>query len=171
MGIPEGVSLTLLNRTAARIDTPGVAVVAGDARDMSEFPDASFDVVFSNSVVEHVGSFADQAAIAGEVQRVGRRFFLQTPNRFLPVEPHFLVPGFQFLPIRSRAWLHGCCDLGWMKRAGSYEAALQEVGDLRLLTPTELKSLFPSAQIWLERFFGLPESYVAYGSSRRDRGA
>ena len=138
-------------------------VVIGDARDMSMFAEGEFDIVFSNSVIEHVGSFSDQAAMAREVQRVGRRFFVQTPNRYFPIEPHFLFPGFQFLPLTTRAWLHCRFDLGWMRRAESAEAAMTEVKQLRLLSRAELQKLFPHASIHVERFAGIPKSFVAYG--------
>ena len=104
-GIPQGVSLTLLN-VGSMPEVQGFTTIRGDARDMSHFRTDEFDVVFSNSVIEHVGSWNDQVAAAGEMQRVGRRYFVQTPNRWFPVEPHFLFPGFQFLPLSLRAQLH-----------------------------------------------------------------
>ncbi|HWS70973.1 MAG TPA: class I SAM-dependent methyltransferase, partial [Thermoanaerobaculia bacterium] len=70
----------------------------------------------SNSVLEHV---ADMPAMAREIRRVGRRWYVQTPNRWFPVEPHFLVPFFQFLPIATRAWLLTRFDLGWLTRTKS----------------------------------------------------
>lgn len=163
VGVSDGLRITLLNQVAPEPATPWMEGVAGDARDMSAFGDREFDVVFSNSVIEHVGSFRDQAAMAREVQRVGRAYFVQTPNRYFPVEPHFLFPGFQFLPVGTRAWLHSRWDLGWMPRAPSLEAARNEVEQVRLLTRKELRSLFPRASIHVERFAGIPKSYVAYG--------
>jgi SAM-dependent methyltransferase len=165
VGLPDGLSIMLLNRTAAPVETPGIESVAGDARHLGAFEDGAFDVVFSNSVIEHVGSFADQARMAAEVQRVGRRYFVQTPNRYFPIEPHFLFPGFQFLPRRIRAGLHQRFDLGWMKRAEDHSSALRNVDELRLLTRAELETLFPRARIWVERFWGWPKSYVAFGHS------
>jgi hypothetical protein len=71
--------------------------VQGDARSL-ELPDQSFDIVFSNSVIEHVGTWEDQHAFARETARVGKRYWIQTPNKHFPIEPHMNFPYFQFLP-------------------------------------------------------------------------
>jgi hypothetical protein len=156
----ERVHVTLLNRT--RHDCAGTAMtsVAGDAREMREFRDGEFDVVFSNSVIEHVGTLADQQAMAAEIRRVGRRYFVQTPNRYFPIEPHFLVPGFQFLPVSIRADLLSRRDVGWWPRAPSYDAAVAEVTAIRLLTRREFTGMFPDARLYKERFFGLTKSFI-----------
>src|SRR5687767_9846671 len=56
----------------------------------------SFELVFSNSVIEHVGDRERQKGFAEEIARVGRRFFVQTPSRTFPFEPHFLTPFIHF---------------------------------------------------------------------------
>jgi hypothetical protein len=157
------VSVTLLNQAAPRAESDGILGVVGDARDMREFSDREFDVVFSNSVIEHVGTFADQQAMASEVRRVGKRYFVQTPNKYFPVEPHFLFPGFQFLPTSLRAGMLARRDVGWYKKAESYEAALKEVTAIRLLGAREFRRLFPDGTLSKERFFGLTKSFTIYG--------
>jgi SAM-dependent methyltransferase len=161
-GIPQGVSVTLLNLRPMP-EVQGFATLQGDARDMSHFRTDAFDVVFSNSVIEHVGGWNDQVAAAREMQRVGRRYFVQTPNRWFPVEPHFLFPGFQFLPLGLRAQLHARFRLGWMAPASDYDSALPTVGEIRLLTRREMRTLFPDGRIYTERLAGLAKSFVAYG--------
>jgi hypothetical protein len=156
------VHVTLMNRSTLDCGRGPMRSIVGDARDMSGLRDQEFDVVFSNSVIEHVGSFADQAAMASEVRRVGRRYFIQTPNKYFPIEPHFLVPGFQFLPLGIRARLHARRDLGWWKKAVSYEAALAEVSTIRLLTEREFRKLFPEARVFKERLYGLTKSFIAH---------
>ena len=156
------VSVTLLNQTPATTASDTIRAVVGDARDMREFGDREFDVVFSNSVIEHVGTFADQQAMASEVRRIGKRYFVQTPNKYFPIEPHFLFPGFQFLPVSIRAGMLARRDIGWYKKAPSYEDALKEVTAIRLLSEREFRTLFPEGRLGKERLFGLTKSFTAY---------
>jgi hypothetical protein len=130
---------------------------------MPEFADRSFDVVFSNSVIEHVGGLENQERMAAEVIRIGRRYFIQTPNFGFPIEPHFLFPGFQWLPETSRIWLVRHFALGWVERAVDDRAARQLVRDNCLMTERQFRSLFPGAKIYKERFLGLTKSFIACG--------
>jgi ubiquinone/menaquinone biosynthesis C-methylase UbiE len=134
----------------------------GDARDLSQFADHEFDVVFSNSVIEHVGSVGDQQKMANEIRRVGRFYFVQTPNRGFPLEPHFMFPFFQFLPVSCRAKLLQKFNLGWIARVPEFQNAKLVVQSIRLLTRRDLEQLFPEAEIFEERFLGLTKSFVAY---------
>ncbi len=59
---------------------------------------ASFDVVFSNAVIEHVGDRERQEALVREALRVGRRVFVTTPNRWFPIEVHTRLPFVHWLP-------------------------------------------------------------------------
>lgn len=164
-GVPDlgtGTSVVLLNIGAPpATSTPGVRAVGGDARAMPDFADGAFDVVFSNSVIEHVGELPDQRRMADEVRRVGRRYFLQTPARSFPVEPHFLFPGFQFLPLEAQLFLVRHRAMGWFPRTPDPEAALAILRSVRLLTEPELRGLFPTEATFLrERFLGLTKSLV-----------
>ena len=155
--------VTIVNVRTEAIDRPDwIRHTLGDARTLP-FGDRSFDVVFSNSVIEHVGTFADQMRMAREVVRVGRRFFVQTPYRYFPIEPHFHVPLFQFFPLGVRAELLSRYDLGWQKRIPDRKAALDEVAAVRLLSERDFKRMFPEARIYRERFCGLVKSLTAYG--------
>jgi hypothetical protein len=158
----EHLDLTILNRTPSESAGGPTRIVSGDARDMRQFRDQEFDVAFSNSVIEHVGSYDDQRSMASEIQRVATRYFVQTPNRYFPIEPHFLLPGFQFYPLSLRAALLSRSNLGWYKKADSYETALAEVTAVRLLTAGELRELFPGGHLYRERFGGLTKSLVVY---------
>jgi len=128
---PRIKSITLLNLWKEPVTLPKLRSVAGDARDLSAFSDQSVDVVFSNSVIEHVGGLREQQRMAKEIARVGRRYFVQTPNRHFPLEPHFLFPFFQYLPLRVRAQLHHRFTLGWWKRQPDHFEALAEVESIR----------------------------------------
>lgn len=159
---PAVVRITILNLDAPRPRHESVTTVAGNACDMGLFDDGRFDVVFSNSVIEHVGDPADQAAMAREVQRVGQRYFVQTPNRYFPIEPHFMFPWFQFLPLRAQAWLLMNLSLSWGGRIRDRERAEHTARSVRLLSGRELGALFPGAELNRERVLGLTKSWTAY---------
>jgi hypothetical protein len=106
----------------------------------------------------------DQRRAAAEMQRVGRRWFVQTPNRHFPIEPHFLFPFFQYLPIEARAYLLSKTRLGWMARVPDRHEARKVVEGVRLLDRDEMRELFPGSAILEERFAGLVKSFVASGS-------
>lgn len=156
------VEITLLNRSRVKVRHPGFEYVRGDARDMTRFADDQFDVVFSNSVIEHVGDFADQQRMAQEIRRVGRRYFLQTPNRYFPIEPHFFFPLFQFLPVAVRVLLLMTLPLTPRGRIRERDRALKAVTEIRLMTRAELQDLFPGATVRHEKFMGLTKSFVVF---------
>lgn len=163
MGIGEidDVDITLLNLGHYETCTPHISCVAGDARDLSRYEDGQFDVVFSNSVIEHVGTFDDQLAMADEVRRVGRSYFVQTPNFYFPIEPHFQFPCMQFLPLGLQVQLLCRFPIGAYPRATSQEEAYRWASEFRLLTAGQFRKLFPDAQIIRERYFGLTKSFMA----------
>ncbi|MGD0050571.1 MAG: class I SAM-dependent methyltransferase [Vulcanimicrobiaceae bacterium] len=158
----DDVSVTVVNLEQQPSAGGRIRTLVGDARALP-FAARSFDVVYSNSVIEHVGTFADQRRMAQEVRRVAPRYFVQTPSYFFPIEPHFLVPGFQFLPLDVRAALLMRRRLGWVAKAESMERAREEVRSVRLLRCSQVRALFPDARIYREKLFGLTKSYVAYG--------
>jgi len=157
------IRVTLLNIEHQPVSSPRFVSAVGDARSMPEFDTGSFDVVFSNSVIEHVGSYANQRRMADEIRRVGRRYFVQTPNKRFPLEPHFLVPWFQYLPIKVRAWLINNFDVGWYRRIPDVTAARDEVESIQLLTRKKFIGLFPEGRIHEEKLATLTKSFVAIG--------
>lgn len=156
----DRVTVTLLNTEAPVDPRRGFEAMTGDARSMPQFADRSFDIVFSNSVIEHVGTAEDQRRMANEVQRIGARYYVQTPNRWFPIEPHFLVPGFQFLPIDVRTALLSRFRLGWVARIRDKAEARKMVESVRLLTAAELVELFPGATLHREQLAGLTKSLI-----------
>ncbi|MBZ5637052.1 MAG: class I SAM-dependent methyltransferase [Acidobacteriia bacterium] len=160
--LPKNFHVTLLNKEfAERPQLPHVEYVLGDARKMEMFPDRNFDVCFSNSLIEHLEA-GDQVSFANEIRRVSQGYFVQTPNRYFPIEPHFLVPGWQFLPIGLRAGLLQQMDFGWMKRVPDPAAAREAVESIRLLNEGELQRLFADGQIHREKIGPLTKSLVAW---------
>ena len=159
-------NITILNRDEPASDGDASFVyVQGDARDISQFGDGDFDVVFSNSVIEHVGNAVDQEKMAHEVRRVGQGYFVQVPNRNFPIEPHFLFPAFQFLPRHLRCFVARHWPYGWFQ-AGSAEA-LHAAEHVRLLTCPELSGLFPDAVILGESFWLFNKSLIAVRAPNR----
>ncbi|HEU0009407.1 MAG TPA: methyltransferase domain-containing protein [Verrucomicrobiae bacterium] len=146
---------------------PDIVQVQGDARSMPQYGDQSFDLCFSNSVIEHVGTLYDQMAMAREIRCVGKSYFLQTPNRYFPLEAHFLLPLWQFYPKTLRRLLYTRFTLGWMKRQPDPLLALAEIEQVRLLIH-EIRRLFPDAEIRREKIGPLTKSIIAI---RRPNGA
>jgi SAM-dependent methyltransferase len=128
-----------------------VSVVQGDGTALA-FADRSFDVAFSNSVIEHIPR-AQQRAFAAEVRRVATSYFVQTPNRWFPIEPHWQLPFVHFLPVPVRKALNRRFSFGWMAR-GHYR-------EINLLSARELRRLFPDAEIHREKVAGLTKSVIA----------
>lgn len=124
--------------------------------------DGSFDIAFSNSVIEHVGDLAKQEAFAREVRRVGRKVWVQTPALECPFEPHLLAVGLHWIPGRvgylARKYLS---PRAWMDGPGS-ETMRDILDHTRLLSRREFESLFPDCRIVTERMLWiLPKSYIA----------
>jgi SAM-dependent methyltransferase len=148
-----------------RGDYPNVHTIVGDGRDMKEFSNNQFDIVVSNSVIEHVGNFDNQRRMAGEIMRVGKRYFVQTPNVYFPIEPHVLLPFAAFYPLRLKVWLGKHMNLGPYKKTDDKAAIMTFIDSLRLLSKKELLEIFPGATIWEEKVCYLTKSFVAYGYS------
>jgi methyltransferase family protein len=132
----------------------------GDGCDVP-YRDAEFDVCFSNSTIEHLHSFENQQRFAAEVRRVARSYYVQTPARSFPLEPHWLGLFVHWLPLTwqkrivRRFTVYGLV----MKPSPAQIDSLLE--EYRLLSYGELRDLFPDAEIRRERFMLLPKSYVA----------
>lgn len=78
----------------------GISRVIGDGCCLP-FRDGAFDWVFSNAVIEHVGDWKKRQQFAGEIRRVASKgYFVTTPNKWFPIDPHTLVPLYQFVPGR-----------------------------------------------------------------------
>ena len=125
------------------------------------FADRSFPVVFSNSVIEHVPKEV-QPAFAREIRRVGERYFVQTPNRWFPIEPHYQMPFVHFLPERALRALNKRFTMGWRKKGAWYETTL--------LSASDLHRLFPDATIHRERILGMTKSLMAVRGPRTGTG-
>jgi hypothetical protein len=138
--------------------------IAGDATSLAQFGDGSFDVAFSNSVIEHLFTFENQRRMASEIRRVGKAYWVQTPNFWFPMEPHFLVPGWQWMPLTARVAMLRRRRCGWRGPCPDETRAKNLVEEVRLLKRSELRNLFPEATLVPERFCGLVKSWTAIRS-------
>ena len=155
-----GPRLTILNLGFNRSPANGTRYVAADARCLP-FCARSFDIVYSNSVIEHVGDDSDIQAFANEIRRVGKGYYVQTPNRWFLVEPHYLAPLIHFVPKRwHKKLIRNCSVWGWLNRPSMHEAE-QFADGIHLLTWADMRSLFPDAIILRERMLGLTKSLIA----------
>lgn len=125
----------------------------------------TFDLAYSNSAIEHVGTWERQREFANEMLRLGRRVYCQTPNRWFPIEPHYLTAFVHWLP---RSWF-GHIAHRWLTLQGltgrpsrRESLRIREREAVRLLSKRELQALFPGCQIKIERFLGWPKSYAAW---------
>ncbi|HWB49564.1 MAG TPA: class I SAM-dependent methyltransferase [Stellaceae bacterium] len=157
-------------RTAAQ--NYGFKTLQLDGSEKFPVADGRYDVVFCSSVIEHVtgpkeivydlaradqfasSAKAAQANFATEVRRIAKRYFVQTPYKYFPLEQHSFLPFFVvLLPRRWHMRLSRFLGAhGWFKPAQP---------DFRLLTIKEMRRLFPDAEIVLERYCGFVKSIVA----------
>ena len=177
-----------LRVTVADVDASHRAAVEGrgfrhitlDASCPLPFAPGEFDFVLSNSVIEHVTlpkvrcrgdskvssrawrleSRRAQQRFADDIRVVGRSYFVQTPHKHFPVDPHLYLPFVQYLTRDMACRIAALTDRWWLNDCGG-------IVDWCLLTPRDMRTLFPDAEINIERFVGLPKSIVAY---RRTRG-
>jgi hypothetical protein len=155
-----GVTITTVNLTAEEQEHENVVPMKADATALP-FADGEFDLVFSNSVIEHLFTFENQRRMAAEVRRIGRAYWVQTPNFWFPIEPHFLAPAWHWLPVSVRVAILRRRAVGWNGRCPDVEKARSVVREHRLMRRSELASLFPGARIEPERVGGLVKSWTA----------
>jgi hypothetical protein len=133
------------------------AVATGDACDLGRFSDGSFDVVFSNSVIEHLGDDLRVGRFADEVRRVGKGYWVQTPAWLFPVEPHTGLPFYWLYPVAMRTVIARRLDLRYAKNPWSCP-----MSDTRCFRLSRLRALFPDASVFTERVGGMTKSWCLY---------
>lgn len=138
--------------------------IRADQADACNLPDrigtGTYDLVFSNSVIEHVGGHFQRMRFAESVHKLAAHHWVQTPYRYFPIEPHWLFPGLQFLPLAMRARL----SHHWLlahTNAGSLNEALEASMGVELVSRTEMGFYFPYSAIRAERMLGVSKSLVA----------
>jgi hypothetical protein len=140
------VEITILNLDQDELTDRNLTVRRGDAC-ATGLPDMTFDIVHSNSVIEHVGDWPKMQSMAQEVRRLAPAYFVQTPNYWFPIEPHYKLPLVQYLPNSIRRAVTG-----------------DDPDRIRLLSARQMRRLFADASLWRERVFGMTKSLVAVRS-------
>lgn len=157
--VREPLNITIVNlpgETGAEMPSHHeLRFVEGDACELSEFDDQSFDLVFSNSVIEHVGDEERQAAFAREVQRLGTTYWVQTPSMWFPIEAHTGMPLWWFYPEQARRYF----ITRWRRKLPEWADAMAAT---RVLTRERMLELFPHCTLYVESIGGIPKSYTAY---------
>jgi hypothetical protein len=159
------IEVDLINLEAEPTERPNFRGRVRDACDLADFDDMSYDLVHSNSLIEHVGAWESMLRLAANVRRLAPAYFVQTPYFWFPIEPHFRFPLFHWVPESLRYRLIMAGDLGYMKKAYSVSDAVRSVQSARLLDYKQFAELFPDAEIRRERFIGLTKSLLAIRST------
>ena len=141
-----------------------IVSIKGDATNLLNILDKSYDLVFSNSCIEHVGKEPEWHKMATEMKRVADHFFLQTPNKYFPIEPHFMFPFFQYFPVNIRALFIRCfrMQFGSYPRGKDWKDALLIADSIKLLSYKDLRELFPNANIEREQFLVFTKSFMVF---------
>ena len=155
------VEITIVNIGVKESDSHPYFIRPGDGRDLHQYDDNYFDVVHSNSVIEHVGHWPEIQAMAKEIRRIAPHYFVQTPNFGFPVEPHFRTLFFHWYPEAVRAHMLMKKTRGFRTKEPSLDAAMRNIQSVNLLTVNQMRTLFPDGRIQLEKYFGLNKSITA----------
>lgn len=151
--------VTLLNVQEQEVEEPWMTALVGDACDPTrQLPEA--EIVYSNSVIEHVGGHWRRQRFA-EAVRSAPRYWVQTPNRYFPIEPHFMLPWVQHLPYAAQRAVISRWPLGNYRETTDGDEALRSALDVDLLAAAEMRLYFPDAELRRERVAGLTKSLIA----------
>ncbi|GAB4497619.1 MAG: hypothetical protein OHK0052_09500 [Anaerolineales bacterium] len=158
--IDELPNLTMLNILPPKSTSSQANWMIADAKFLP-FASASFDIVYSNSVIEHLSDYASQQKLAAECARVGKQYYVQTPNKWFPIEPHVLTLFIHWLPKKWQRYLIRYFSVwGWLNKP-SLKQIDELLAEVRLLTKKEMQSLFPNGLIHEEKVFVFTKSFLA----------
>jgi hypothetical protein len=158
--IPQRPQVTMINIFGKEWAEGNMRMMVYDGSTFP-FPDNSFDVCYSNSVIEHVGDRSRIEHFASEIRRVAPRYYVQTPNLWFFVEPHFLCLFIHWLPLSiMRRLIRYFSVWGWVVKPDQAHVD-RAMADILLLTRKDMQKLFPDAEIVVERFAGMTKSIIA----------
>ncbi len=153
--------LTLVNLSDQGGSEPWMSSVVSDVCELrADLRREQYDIVYSNSVIEHVGGHARRQQMADVIHSLSDRHWVQTPYRYFPIEPHWLFPGFQFLPTQMKSKVARSWPLAWSRPPDQRSAVANAMG-VELLDQTQLRFYFPDSRLQFERVAGLTKSLIA----------
>ena len=160
--IPLKITVVNLPGEVTRLENGTVHDVTfreGNACAVDFAEDMSFDIAFSNSVIEHVGDEDRQVAMAGEVRRLAPNYWVQTPSIWFPIEAHNHMPFWWFYPEALKARFIA----NWRRKLPAWTTMVEET---TVIPRKDMQRFFPDAQIYTERVLGWTKCYTAYKSQR-----
>jgi Methyltransferase domain len=156
------VEITLVNLELPNIEDPSLfRARIGDACNVADLEDNSFDLVHSNSVIEHVGSWGRMKSMAQEVRRLAPHYYVQSPYFWFPFEPHYTRLCYHWLPQNMQAKRLLARGYGFIERKQDIDAAMETVQHTILLDKGQFAFLFPDGRMEHEIFLGLTKSLIA----------
>lgn len=150
----------IINLRKSELGEGNFIKIVGDGKSLDCLKERSFDIAFSNSVMEHIPDLTNQKIMASSLKQIARFYFIQTPAFIFPVEPHFLFPAFHWLPVCLRIKLIQNFNLGWYSKLHDHQKAKELVNSIRILKKRELKKIFLISEIYRERFLFFTKSYI-----------
>ena len=165
-GYPWKSNVAVINLSSEHVSRikhryPEIDARVGDACALP-WEDKYFDVVYSNAVIEHLSEFERQKKMAAEIMRVGKSWFVTTPNRWYPFEFHMRLPFVTWLPRKVQIWLGQIISYNHVKKR--YVSGISR-DDLRLMTARELKRCFPTSRIIKQRVTFMAETLICIGGN------
>jgi hypothetical protein len=156
--IHKDITITLVNLSKDAINKR--EGIVANAENLSFIKEQKYDVLFSNSLIEHLATYNNQKKFAFTATRIAKYYFIQTPAFIFPLEPHFLFPFFHWLPKTFRIFLVKRFNLGWYNKEANNKKAKKLINEIRILKKYELKVLFPQSKIIVEYLSIFPKSYI-----------
>lgn len=157
--VSKPLEITILNLPGvvnhAKNTIHSIKYLEGDACDVAQFSDNAFDIVFSNSVIEHVGDHLNQERFAQEVHRLAKYHWVQTPSKYFPIEAHCGMPFWWYWPTSLRKFFIS----RWRQKLPNWTEMIEGT---TVLSKMRLQELFPSSKIKIERTLGFIKSYIAH---------
>ncbi|HYE17407.1 MAG TPA: class I SAM-dependent methyltransferase [Tepidisphaeraceae bacterium] len=167
---PTKSNITLINLffpdvQRAQKAVPELKTVCGSGLQLP-FADKSFDICYCNAVIEHVFNFENQHLFAREIMRVAKSWFVTTPNRWFPFEPHLRLPLVTWLPQGVQHKIG--YKFGYLHIKKKYGSGADRT-DICLLSRRKLKQLFPTSRVVRNGVPGFTPTFIAYGGEILDQ--